>query len=609
MGQQTDLIYPDKLRTPKIARRIDMNTQKVDMKSFSEYGFSPSVETPQAKDRSQLDIEIDRLRRGAGTFANLPLDERIALARSMQYGYLKIAERSVAIACKAKGIELGTPLEGEEWATGPWAVVRHLRLVREQLLEIQEHGNTKVGKIGKTIDGKLAVRVFPTNGIDNLLFKDTTIDVHMLKDISVEKLSQSRASFYKHPEHNGQVVLVLGAGNLAMIPVMDVITMMFNEGKVCMLKMNPVNAYLGPLIEEAFAAAIERGFFAVAYGGVEEGKYLVEHKFIDGIHITGSDRTYNTIVWGPAGEERQRRIAAGTPLITKRITSELGNVSPIIIPPAPYTDKQLRFMAEDIAGYFTMNASFLCCAAKMLVVPKGWEKRAVFIDILADILQGIPMRVPYYPGTIERFDSFTRDREHVCSIGKAFQGKLPWALVTGLDSDKADDPLFSCESFCPVLGETAVGGSDPSHFLDSAVKFVNERLWGSLSATLVIHPALARDKITSEAVERAIGQLHYGTVCVNAFPGMSFAFGSPPWGAYPGATQLDIQSGKGWVHNTAMLEGIEKVVARFPFERFPKPAYFPSHRTVHTMMRKLTALEETGSWSKAPGVVLAGMMG
>lgn len=145
-----------------------------------------------------------------------------------------------------------------------------------------------------------------------------------------------------------------------MIPVMDVITMMFNEGKVCVLKMNPVNAYLGPLIEKAFAAAIERGFLSVVYGGGDVGKYLVGHKFIDEIHITGSDRTYDTIVWGPEGEERLQRMATNSPLITKRITSELGNVSPIIIPPAPYTDKQLRFMDEVIAGYFTMNASFLC---------------------------------------------------------------------------------------------------------------------------------------------------------------------------------------------------------------------------------------------------------
>lgn len=302
-------------------------------------------------------------------------------------------------------------------------------------------------------------------------------------------------------------------------------------------------------------------------------------------------------------------MAANDPGLKKSITSELGNVSPVIIMPGPYSDKQLRFMAEDIAGFFTMNSSFVCCAAKMLVVPKGWDKRAVFIDIMDDVLKSIPLRKAYYPGTAERFETFTAGRVNVRSIGGASEGKLPWTLIADLDSEKADDPLFSCESFCPVLGETAIGSSDPLTFLDRAVDFVNEKLWGTLSATLVVHPALLKDRAVEEGVERGIGGLRYGTVCVNAFPGMSFGFGSPPWGAYPGSTLDNIQSGRGWVHNTAMLEGVEKVVARFPFERFPKPAYFPSHRTLRTMMRRLTALEETGSWGKVPGVVAAAMMG
>jgi acyl-CoA reductase-like NAD-dependent aldehyde dehydrogenase len=586
-----------------------MNAQGVELKSFSECGFSPSVDAPRAKERSQMDGELDRLRRGASEFVNLSLDEKIALARSMQRGYLKIAERSVAVACKAKGIEPGTPLEGEEWTTGPWGVVRHLRLIAEQLSALKESGNTIVGKVGRTSEGNLEVRVFPANGIDGILYKDVTVDVRMQKDVTTEQLDKTRASFYKNPGHSGRVVLVLGAGNLAMIPVMDVITMMFNEGKVCMLKMNPVNAYLGPFIEEAFAPAIERGFLSVAYGGVEEARYLIDHPLIDDIHITGSDRTHDTIVWGPPGEERERRMAGNEPLLGKSITSELGNVSPVIIMPGPYSDKQLRFMAEDIAGYFTMNSSFLCCAAKLIVVPKGWEKRALFIDILADILQGVPLRKAYYPGAAERFETFTAGRTNIRSIGAASQGKLPWTLVTDLDSEKADEPLFTCESFCPVLGETAVGSSDPLVFLEKAVDFVNERVWGTLSATLVVHPTLLKDRSIEEGVERGIGRLRYGTVCLNAFPGMSFGFGSPPWGAYPGSTPLDIKSGRGWVHNTAMLEGVEKVVARFPFERSPKPSYFPSHRTLHTMMRRMTALEEEGSWSKVFGVVAAAMRG
>ena len=58
---------------------------------------------------------------------------------------------------------------------------------------------------------------------------------------------------------------------------MDVLTKMFNEGKACILKMNPVNAYLGPYLEEAFADAIRQDFLAVVYGDAEEGAYLANH--------------------------------------------------------------------------------------------------------------------------------------------------------------------------------------------------------------------------------------------------------------------------------------------------------------------------------------------
>jgi aldehyde dehydrogenase (NAD(P)+) len=58
-----------------------------------------------------------------------------------------------------------------------------------------------------------------------------------------------------------------------------------------------------------------------------------------------------------------------------------------------------------------------------------------------------------------------------------------------------------------------------------------------------------------------------------------------------------------------MLEGIEKVVARFPLTTFPKPAYFPSHRTTHVVTRRLVELEREASWAKLPGVVFAAMRG
>jgi aldehyde dehydrogenase (NAD(P)+) len=94
---------------------------------------------------------------------------------------------------------------------------------------------------------------------------------------------------------------------------------------------------------------------------------------------------------------------------------------------------------------------------------------------------------------------------------------------------------------------------------------------------------------------------------VNAWSGYLFAFVTPPWGAHPSSTLADIQSGTGWVHNTPMLEGIEKAVMRHPITAMPKPTYHPSHRSVHRLMPRMTALEEKSSWLKVPGVLAAAM--
>src|SRR5262249_57365287 len=99
--------------------------------------------------------------------------------------------------------------------------------------------------------------------------------------------------------------------------------------------MNPVNAYVGPFLARAFRTAIDRGFFAVVYGGVEEGEYLISHPLVDEVHITGSDRTHDVIVWGPPGPDREARKRRNETLLTKPITPALGNITPVILVPRP----------------------------------------------------------------------------------------------------------------------------------------------------------------------------------------------------------------------------------------------------------------------------------
>jgi hypothetical protein len=568
---------------------------------------SSAIAEPQPTTQPQLDRVVARLKEGARKFAGLSLDDRMQLARAMQVGYLGVARASVEAACAAKGIPLGGPLEGEEWTLGPWFVVRHLRLIRESLSSLKQTGNTRVGKLGRTADQRLTVQVFPAGPIDGMLFQGVRVDVHLQAGVTEEEMENSRAFFYKQPDHDGRIVLVLGGGNVNGIPTMDVLTKMFNEGKACILKMNPVNAYLGPFLEEAFVEAIRQNYLAVVYGGSDEGAYLARHPDIDEVHLTGSDRTFDQIVWGPPGPEREARKAQGQPFLRKTVTAELGNVSPVIVLPGPYTDKQILYQAEDVAAGLTFNAAFDCNANKVLILPKGWAQRELFLSGVERALSKAVPRKAYYPGAHDRWRLYSSDRQSAKRFGSETEDLLPWTMVRDLDSADRAERAFNSESFCPVLFETQVGSDDPVEFLDKAVTFANERLWGTLSAGLVVHPKSMKDPVLAGSVERSIANLRYGAVCVNAWAGYLFAFVTPPWGAHPSSSINDIQSGIGWVHNTPMLEGIEKAVLRHPLTAMPKPTYFPSHRSAHKLMPRMTALEENASWKKVPGVLAAAM--
>jgi hypothetical protein len=561
---------------------------------------------PAPTSRARLDEAVARVCEGATRLLRISLDDRVALARSMQAGYLGIARESVQAACAAKGIPLDTPLEGEEWTLGPWCVVRHLRLVQQALRSLKHTGKTPLGELGRTADGRLTAQVFPASAIDGTLFKGVRVDVHFRAGVSTEEMVASSASFYKRKTHKGRVVLVLGGGNVNAIPSQDVITKIFNEGKACVLKMNPVNAYLGPYLERAYAAAITAGYLAVVYGGAEEGGYLAGHAGVDEIHITGSDRTYDTIVWGPPGAEREARKRDGPPVTSKPVTAELGGVSPVLVVPGPYSEKELAYQAEDVASGLTCNASFDCNANRVMVLPRNWPAREGFLAALRRVFERAPDRMAYYPGAPERYERFTAGRPAM-QLGGRSEGTLPWTLVSDLDPAARPEPLFDEESFVPVIVTTAVGGADPVEFLDAAVDFANNRLWGTLSAGMVVHPSTMKDPVSAAAVERAIARLRYGAVAVNAWSGYLFAFCTPPWGAHPSSSPRNIQSGEGFVHNTPMLEGVEKTVLRHPITAMPKPAYSITHRSAHRLMPRMTALEERASWAKVPAVLAAAM--
>jgi hypothetical protein len=89
---------------------------------------------------------------------------------------------------------------------------------------------------------------------------------------------------------------------------------------------------------------------------------------------------------------------------------------------------------------------------------------------------------------------------------------------------------------------------------------------------------------------------------VNHWAATGYALVVTPWGAYPGHTPQDIQSGTGVVHNTLMFSRVEKGVVRAPFRVFPKPPWFVSHKTSAGLLRRLTYFEADPAPWKLPGI-------
>ena len=567
-----------------------------------------------------------RLAEGARGFARTPPAEKAALLRSMLPGMLAAARPQIEAACAAKGIDPASPTAGEEWLAGPCLNLTNARLLAESLEDIHRRGRPRVGRVRTRKDGRVEVDIFPRGAMDGALYTGVRAHALLLPGATAQSVAEGQAAFYQQRDPEGGVALILGAGNVASIPPMDALHSLFVEGRVVLLKMSPVNAYLGPILERAFAPLIERGWLRIVHGGAEAGAYLAAHPAVTHLHITGSADTHDRIVWGPPGAEQARRKAANEPITTKPITSELGNISPVVITPWLYDTDELWFQARSVATQVVNNASFNCNAAKMLVLPRGFAQRRLFLGMLARAFAAVAPRRAYYPGAPERHARLTADRpvlplsaldrapelplpRGVLHFGEPGPGALPWSLVVGLDEADAAEPLFHTEPFCGLLSVVEIGSSDPVEFLDAATRFCNDRLWGTLSASIVVHPIAEEDPTLAAALDRALLDLRYGAVAINQWPALVYAAVAPPWGGHPSATLADVQSGLGFVHNTPMLGGVEKVILRAPLRSFPRPPYFYDHRLSHVVGERMTAWAAAPSWGKTWSVATAALRG
>ncbi len=558
--------------------------------------------------------ECDRIARhlaaNKGTFAVLDLPGRIELLDQLLARTAAAASEWAALGMAAKGHDPARPESGEEWLGGPVVTLRNLRLLRDALRETAEHGAPQIPnhRFSTRADGRTVVQVFPANLLDKLMYGGFTAEVWMMPGVTPETVSANQAGAYRTPDRVGRVALVLGAGNVSSIPPMDAVYKLFAENQVVLLKMNPVNEYLGPIFRRIFEPLVEKGWFEIVYGAAEVGAFLCAHPSVDTIHITGSDATHDAIVWG-AAEVRVERKAAGQKQIDKPISSELGNVTPVVVVPGPWSDAEVRFQAENIATMVANNASFNCNAAKLVVLPAGWEQGPALVAAIKAVLAGLPNRKAYYPGARDRWAAFVAAHPEAEKLSADAEGTVPWTMITGLDPTNVEEMCFAKEPFCAVLHVVELPGKTAVDFLPAAVDFCNNRVWGTLACMMLIHPVTRKDPASEAAFQDALDELRYGGIGVNHWAALNYALVATTWGAYPGHPLEDIQSGREVVHNTYLFDKPEKSVVYGPFTAFPKPAWFVTNRRTHRIAPKMASFEAAPSFWKLPGIVLEAIRG
>ncbi|HEX8806305.1 MAG TPA: aldehyde dehydrogenase family protein, partial [Candidatus Aquilonibacter sp.] len=420
-----------------------------------------TLATPAPATPSEIEHSLIELREGAKRWVALRTSAKAELLAQVRDTTYAQASRWAQAGAQAKGVA-GTPLAGEEWVSGPWALLYALNRYIRTLEDIARGGtpNIPASRVHERADGQVTVDVFPDGFYDRLLLSGVRAEVWMQPGVTRENLASTMAVWYKQSSPQPRVALVLGAGNIAAISPLDVLYELIANGAVCILKMNPVNQYLGPILEDALRPLVNGGFLRFAYGGADVGRILTTHPLVDEIHITGSDRTFNAIVADGAN---------------KPITAELGNVSPTIVVPGPWTDADFRFQAEQIVTQKLHNDGFNCVAAQVAILPRDWDGTPKLIAEIENVMRDAPPRPAYYPGAAERMQELGGGDRSIVRV------------------DATSDAIaFRVEAFAPLIALAELSG-DTSTYLRDAVGFANDRLWGTLGANVVVHPATTRE--------------------------------------------------------------------------------------------------------------------
>ena len=559
-------------------------------------------------DRIALDAALTELVEGAAGWAAMPLAQRAALLGATHAAMAAHAERWATTARDIKGLESGSQLVGEEWISGPYAALAGVGTLAQSVAALAAGTSPIAGiKTGTAPGNRVTIPVLPHTAYEALLLHGFRAEIWLKPGVTAADAVKQAGLGELTPQLSGGVGLVLGAGNITSIPPLDVLYEIVAHNRAVILKLNPIMAGMMNVYLAALEPLVTAKMLRIVQGGAAEGGYLAHHPSVGHVHITGSASTHDVVVWGPGADGAARK-AAKTPLLTKPITSELGGVAPIIVLPSTWTKRDLRYQAEHVATMRLHNGGYNCIAGQIVVLSADWPQKAEFLAELRSALERTPGRKAWYPGSDGRVSNAAACYPNAQKLATGTR------LLVDITADDDATYLETTETFSPVLGVIELPGSGQA-FLDDAVATVNRDFLGTLGANLIADPSVI--KKLGAGFRQAIAALEYGTIAINAWTGVGFLTATASWGAFPGHTIENVQSGIGVVHNALLIDSPERTVVTGPFRPFPrsfahgefalfpKPPWFVTARSAQRTGELLAGFAAKPSWLKMPGIFVS----
>jgi aldehyde dehydrogenase (NAD(P)+) len=308
---------------------------------------------------------------------------------------------------------------------------------------------------------------------------------------------------------------------------------------------------------------------------------LISNPKVKHVKMTGSYPTavaiHNTI--------RKSRPHLSESEVHEMFVSELGNVTPWIISPGKYSERELRNAADYIVVAKNLFGGCNCLNAQAVVLPSGWKQKDEFKKLLFERFQKTSIDPLYYPGSdrlvqkivdhyagtdaIRQIAGPTMDRS-----GDVHDSDIvnPYVVDCGtFGEDGYDNFALTNEAFGPVLALVELssdGDSEDGKYLtEQAVPFVNNKdnIFGSLSCSL-LYPSSQKDSIE---IKEATGALNYGCVGHNTWTAVGFF--SMSYGGIWGGSKFEPlgQSGRGTGGNFYHIKNLEKSVVYSKSLSFP----------------------------------------